>query len=143
MTMMNKYVIDVEFESEEIPDEFSDVLAARKRVLINDAEIAEKPGELVVSDFLEEKYGHKIKSWQLVRIIGDGPDKLAGEMPDISVVQDSVNVTTFLEVDMDFVQALITAVNESKLPLGTKTITRNKLDKLQEALMSRNTLWVI
>ena len=45
-------------------------------------------------------------------------------------------------IDMNFVQNLITAVNESKLDLETKAILRGTLDRWQNALTLTNEIRV-
>lgn len=46
------------------------------------------------------------------------------------------------EMNMDFVQNLITAVNESQLPQETKNELRKTLDRWQNALMLTHTIQV-
>lgn len=46
------------------------------------------------------------------------------------------------DIDMDFVQMLITAVNESKLNQPEKEVLRKKLDRWQNALMLTHTIRV-
>lgn len=46
------------------------------------------------------------------------------------------------EIDMDFVQMLITAVNESRLNEAEKARVRKTLDRWQNALTLTNRIWV-
>jgi hypothetical protein len=136
--MSNQYVIDVEWDH---PD-FRDGLNYRKRVLINDAECDEFP-QMTIEDFLTQKYGAAVKSYQVVRVIGEGLNRFDEELVNPTEDHKGPQLTAVMEIDMDFVQNLITALNESKLPLGTKALMRNQLDSLQEQLTHSSELWVI
>lgn len=136
----NQYVIDV--EKWDRSDEKSPSL---KRVLLNDAELNEKPDDMSVADFIADKYSWLVKSWKLVRVVGDGPNRFdtLSPPPVQELKQDGPQLTAVMELSAEFVQNLILAVMESSMPLGTRMMTRNQLEELEIQLMANNELWVI
>src|SRR5258706_5292146 len=99
--MSNQYIIDVEWENAADGD------YPRKRVLINDAEIDEYP-KLAVEEFLAQKYGAAVKSYQVVRVLGNDVSRFdyyppLTESVAIRVEQKDSNLTAVMEIDMDFV----------------------------------------
>lgn len=118
---MNKYVVKVKWDHPLL-----DGLPLRDKYFINEGALEGKS----IPEYLENEHGFKVKSYEILRIIQD------------LEANDEVLSSIIDEVDMNFVQILITAINESDLPALEKATTRSRLDNWQNALANSNRLVV-